>query len=136
MDETSVQRGFRPALRRREAVLCYRVINGPRGMKDVWRDSNGLQMRSQNGVEVVDDWSDGQIALLPPYQRSIVRDDQRLIERALNSDGGGRPVKPSQQPTRISPEKQRLIDDVRRRESTADSVIIGGRHYYGCRVPD
>lgn len=105
-------------------------------MKDVWRDSNGQRMRSEEGIEAIESWSTNQLALLPEYQRSIVRDDQKLIERAMSSDAGSRPAQPSQQPTQTSPERQQLIDDARRRRAIADSVVIGGRCYFDCRVPD
>ena len=135
MGEARVQRGFRPAFGRRRTMICYRVINGPLGMKEVWRDVNGLQMRCQEGIEVVEGWSDSQIALLPFYHRPIVCDDQRLIERALNTDQGSRPYLSSQQPIRIDPAQQRLIDDARRRQAVADAVTYG-RRYTGCRVRD
>ena len=136
MSEPRVERGFRPATRSRKAILCFRVVDGPFGMKDGWRDSNGKQMKCQEDIEAVEAWTNGQIALLPSYQRSIVREDRNLLRRAQESDDGGRPIQRSQQPTQISPETQRLIDQRRREESTVDSVLIAGRHLYGCRIPD
>lgn len=91
-----VQRGMMARVKQLPRPV-YRVLGGPCGLHEGWRcPESGRLLTCRRGttlsVEIVEGWSDEDIAaFVQPYRRSLMADGD-LLQRAERADRGAKPT--------------------------------------------